>query len=99
MTVSSSVTLTSSLDGQMSRRYTSFPSDVTPAPTTGDVFRGILNVHISRILHPAASAHSAELFGDREKLVFLIYKDFKLTAFKYQLVVVVIEVFAEFTAS
>lgn len=79
MTVSSSVTLTSSLDGQMSRRYTSFPSDVMPAPTTGDVFRGILNVHTSRTLNPAASVHSAELFGNVEKSVFLIYKD--LTCF------------------
>lgn len=31
MTVSSSVCWTSSLDGQISRRYTSFPSEVTPA--------------------------------------------------------------------
>lgn len=30
--VSSSISRTSSLDGQMSRRYTSFPSEVTPAP-------------------------------------------------------------------
>lgn len=35
MTVSSSVCWTSSLDGQMSQRYTSFPSEVTPAPPTG----------------------------------------------------------------
>lgn len=35
MTVSSSVCWTSSLDGQISHRYTSFPSEVTPAPTTG----------------------------------------------------------------
>lgn len=32
MIVSSSVCRTSSLDGQMSRRYTSFPSEVTPVP-------------------------------------------------------------------
>lgn len=34
MMVSSSVCWTSSLDGQMSRRYTSFPSDVTPTTHT-----------------------------------------------------------------
>lgn len=36
MIVSSSVCWTSSLDGQMSRRYTSFPSDVTPTTHTTD---------------------------------------------------------------
>lgn len=61
--MSSSVTLTSSLDGQMSRRYTSFPSDVTPVPTTGDVFRAILNVHISNMSRLAASAYTGHLFG------------------------------------
>lgn len=34
MTVSSSICCTSSLDGQTSQRYTSFPSDVTPKSAT-----------------------------------------------------------------
>lgn len=34
MIVSSSVSRTSSLDGQMSHRYTSFPSEVVPVPPT-----------------------------------------------------------------